>query len=65
MTTGQILLAIITGLAVNECSEMSPWAARKLVRWSAHPRYAPPSRAEELAALIDDRPGRLFKLSAS
>jgi hypothetical protein len=43
-----------------------PWAARKLVRWSAHRRYAPPSRAElraeELAAYIDDRPGRLFKL---
>lgn len=66
MTTGQILLAIITGLAVNECCDVSPWAARKLVRWSARRRYAPPSRAElraeELAAYIDVRPGRLFKL---
>lgn len=66
MTTGQILFAIITGLAVNECCDVSPWAARKLVRWSAHRRYVPPARAElraeELAAFIDDRPGRLFKL---
>ncbi len=66
MTTGQILLAIITGLAANECCDVSPWAARKLVRWSARRRYAPPARAElraeELAALIDDRPGKLFKL---
>ena len=66
MTTEQILLAIITGLAVNECCDVSPWAAHKLVRWSAGRRYAPPSRAalraEELAAYINDRPGRLFKL---
>jgi hypothetical protein len=66
MTLAQILLAIAVGLAVSEFSEVCPWAARKLVRWSAHRRYAPPSRAElraeELAAYIDDRPGRLFKL---
>lgn len=66
MTTGQILLAILTGLIVNECCDMSPWLARKLVRWSAHRRYTPAARAElraeELAAYIDDRPGRLFKL---
>ena len=44
----------------------SPWAARKLVRWSAHLRYTDPERAsvraEELAALIEKRPGNLFKL---
>jgi hypothetical protein len=67
MTLAQILLAIVVGLAVSEFSEVCPWGARKLVRWSAHRRYAPPSRAElhaeELAAYIDDRtPGRLFKL---
>lgn len=66
MTTGQILLTIITGLAVNECCDVSPWLARKLVRWSAHRRYAPPARAElraeELAAYIDDSPGKLFRL---
>jgi DNA-directed RNA polymerase specialized sigma24 family protein len=56
-----------SGLAVNECCEISPWAGRKLVRWSARRRYAAnPERAEiratELAALIDARPGKLFKL---
>jgi hypothetical protein len=66
MTIGQILLAIAVGLAVSEFSEVCPWAARKLVRWSARRRYVSPVRAElraeELAAYIDDRPGRLFKL---
>jgi len=66
MTTTQILLAIAIGLFVSEFSEVCPWAARKLIRWSAHHRYAPPARAElraeELAAYLDDRPGRLFKL---
>jgi RNA polymerase sigma factor (sigma-70 family) len=66
MTSAEILFAILTGLAINECCEVSPWVARKLVRWSAHRRYKDPirgeARAEELAALIDDRPGKLFKL---
>lgn len=46
MTVGQILLAIITGLALNECCDVSPWVARELVHWSAHHRYVPPSRGE-------------------
>lgn len=66
MTPGQILFAVLSGLAVNECCELSPWCARKLVRWSAHCRYTDAARAdaraEELTALIDDRPGKLFKL---
>ncbi len=70
MTTWQIVLGIIigliTGLVVSECCDVSPWVARKLVRWSARRRYVPPThaelRAEELAAYIDDCPGRLFKL---
>ncbi len=69
MTLDQILLAIITGLAVNECCDISPWLAHKLVRWSAHRRYTSPSRAEvraeELAAYIDARPGKLFKLTTA
>jgi hypothetical protein len=66
MTNGEILFAILTGLAINECCEISPWAARKLIRWSAHHRYVDPARAEiraeELAALVDARPGKLLKL---
>jgi len=61
-----ILISVILGLIVNECSEVSPWCARKLVRWSAYLRYRDPhrarDRAEELAALIDARPGKLLKL---
>lgn len=61
-----IAIGIITGLLVNEFCELSPWSARKLARWSAFRRYADPTRAEtraeELAAVINDRPGNLFKL---
>lgn len=66
MTVTAIVISIIIGLAVNESCELSPWIARKVVRWSAHHRYADPARAEaraeELCSLIDDRPGKLFKL---
>jgi hypothetical protein len=66
MTTAQILLGLLIGLAGNECSDVSRWLARKLIRWSAHRHYAPPARAElrseELTAYIDDCPGNLFKL---
>lgn len=66
MTAWQVLVSILLGLAINECSEVSPWCARRLVRWSAHRRYTDraraDARAEELTALIDDRPGKLFKL---
>lgn len=66
MTAWEILVSILLGLAINECSEASPWCARRLVRWSAHHRYTDPARAdaraEELTALIDDLPGKLFKL---
>jgi hypothetical protein len=65
MTLDQIVQDIFIGLAVNECCDVSPWAARKVVRWSAHRRY-PPSRAavraEELAAYVDDCPGNVLKL---
>jgi hypothetical protein len=61
-----LILGICSALAVNECCELSPWAAQKIARWSAHLRYADPdraeTRAEELAAVIDERPGKIFKL---
>jgi len=61
-----ILISVILGLLVNECCDISPWCARKLVEWSAYRRYADPDRAavraEEWAALIDARPGKLLKL---
>ena len=61
-----ILIGIVAGLLANELCEFSPWCARKLVRWSAFRRYTDPDRAEmraeELTAVINDRPGNLFKL---
>jgi hypothetical protein len=61
-----LIWGVCSALAVNECCELSPWAAQKIARWSAHLRYADADRAkvraEELAALIDGRPGKLFKL---
>lgn len=61
-----IVISIVIGLIVNECCDVSPWCARRLVRWSAARRYADPdraaARAEELAALVDARPGKLLKL---
>ena len=66
MSVWDALWGIFSALLVNEFCDISPWAARKLVRWSAHLRYTDPERAkiraEELAALIDKRPGKLFKL---
>ena len=61
-----MIISVILGLIVNECTAVSPWAAQKIVRWSARLRYDDPKRAEirgeELAALIKMRPGNLFKL---
>lgn len=66
MSAGEILVAIIGGAAVNEYCEVTPWCSRKLACWSAHLRYRDPergeARAEELAAVINARPGNLFKL---
>ncbi len=61
-----ILIGIGCAYLGNELCDFSPWCARKLVRWSAFRRYANPGRAEmraeELAAVIDARPGNLLKL---
>jgi mycothiol system anti-sigma-R factor len=61
-----ILIAAAGILLANEACELSPWCARKLVHWSACRRYTDPARAEaraeELAALINERPGNILKL---
>ena len=66
MTLVEIVFAILVGLAINEACDVSPWLARRLVRWSAFHRYGDRARArtraEELATIIDMRPGKLFKL---
>ncbi|TDC81353.1 hypothetical protein E1193_15070 [Micromonospora sp. KC606] len=62
----EAVLGVILGLLVNEITDISPWIARRLVRWSAYRWTTDPEiaagYAEEWEALIDDRPGKLFKL---
>jgi hypothetical protein len=57
---------VVSALLINEFSDVCPWLARKVVRWSARVQYADRDRAqmreEELEALVDARPGKLFKL---
>lgn len=59
-----VVVGVVLGLLVNECTEVSPWLAHKVVRWAAVIRR--PDRVEEFAevrsATINDRPGKLFKL---
>ncbi|MBB3725485.1 hypothetical protein [Nonomuraea dietziae] len=69
MTSLEIVLAVVLGLLANEAFELSPWLARKLVRWAARCQYTDPERAEargeELTALINERPGKLLKLATA
>jgi hypothetical protein len=67
VTRGEIAFAIISGLVVSETTDICPWVAFRLVRGAARLRYPhdperAASRGEELAALVNDRPGKLFKL---
>lgn len=69
MSSWEILLGIILGLAVNESCDLSPWLAKKVVRWSARMQYGKSERAKiraaELVSLIEERPGKLFKLATA
>ncbi|RAO39730.1 hypothetical protein PSN13_00755 [Micromonospora saelicesensis] len=66
MRAGEVLFGVVTGILINEASDISPWLARRLVAWAAFRRYSDPqwasTRAQEFIALIDERPGKLFKL---
>ncbi len=66
MILAELVMGGILTLALAEFSDVSPWLAHRLVRWSARVRYVDESRAEiraeEWKALIDERPGKLFKL---
>jgi RNA polymerase sigma factor (sigma-70 family) len=62
-----VALGILTSLIAGEITSVSPWCAKKLARWAALRRYADNPeraeiRAEELAALVEIRPGNLLKL---
>ncbi|MGW3650014.1 hypothetical protein [Streptomyces sp. NPDC000878] len=62
----EIVIATVVALLTNEFCDVSPWIAKRLVGWAARRSYRDPARAEvraeEWAALIDERPGKLFKL---
>ncbi|BCL16048.1 hypothetical protein [Micromonospora sagamiensis] len=66
MNRWEIILGIVFGLIVNEITDVSPWLARRLVRWSAYRWTTDPELAagyaEEWAAVVEERPGKLFKL---
>jgi hypothetical protein len=59
----------MASLAANELCGVSPWCARRLVRLSSRLRYADLERrrvrADELVALVDKRPGKIFKLGTA
>jgi hypothetical protein len=62
-----IVVTVAATLIVNEFTDLCPWLATRLVRWSALRRYRndprrASTRAEEQAALIAARPGSLLKL---
>lgn len=64
-----MLLSIFLGLVINEACDVSPWLGRHIVRLAAVWRYGDTERgkvrAEEWAAYISTRPGKLLKLCAS
>jgi hypothetical protein len=66
MTAWGVLSAVALGLAANEFSDLSPWLARRMVlgaarMWAETPEGAA-GYAEEWTAVIEERPGKLFKL---
>lgn len=69
MNGREIAASFVFGLLVNEMTDISPWAARRLVHWAAYRWTADPHTAaryaEEWAAIIDERPGKLLKLGTA
>ncbi|MEU7844720.1 hypothetical protein AB0B39_27585 [Micromonospora sp. NPDC049114] len=65
----EIIASLVFGLAVNEMTDLSPWAARRLVRWAAYRWATDPEiaagYAEEWTAIVNERPGKLFKLATA
>lgn len=66
MNGWEIILGLVLSIVIGECTEISPWLARKLVRWAATrwsaDAVSAAGYAEEWVALIEMRPGKLLKL---
>ncbi|MEE1761190.1 hypothetical protein [Streptomyces sp. SP18BB07] len=61
----ELMTAIVLGLVVNEFCDVCPWLARKVIRLAARLVPDPEVRerlAEEWAAGLHDRPGKILKL---
>jgi hypothetical protein len=60
--------ALAAGLLINEASDISPWIGQRLARCAATLRYGrcqrARTRAEEWSALLNERPGKLLKLTS-
>jgi DNA-binding FadR family transcriptional regulator len=61
-----IVTGMVAGFLITEYGEVAPWIAGRLIRWAVRRLYTDTLRAEirleELAALIEERPGKLLKL---
>lgn len=60
-----LLIPTVLSMVIGECTEVSPWLARRVLRLAAR-RLGNPEAAEryeaEWIALLDERPGKLLKL---
>lgn len=66
MNWGAALAALAAGVLINEVSDISPWIGQRLARCAATLRYGRCERArtrsEEWCALLEERPGKFFRL---
>ncbi|WP_433263048.1 hypothetical protein ACQPWR_24915 [Micromonospora vinacea] len=69
MSKTEIFASVILGFLVNETCDLSPWLARRLVRWAARQWTEDETLvevyAEDWSAIIDERPGKVFKLATA
>ncbi|MFI6547173.1 hypothetical protein ACIBO9_28385 [Streptomyces prunicolor] len=60
-----LIIPTALGIVIGECTEISPWLARRILRFGAR-LLGTPEAAEryeaEWVALLDERPGKLLKL---
>ncbi|MQS36809.1 hypothetical protein [Streptomyces katsurahamanus] len=59
------LIPVLVALAVNECTEISPWLARRILRTAARrlgDQEAAARYEEEWLSLLEERPGKILKL---
>lgn len=67
MSSGEIVLTVVLGVVSIEFSEVAPWLARRIARWAAIQRYRDRPdrvvvRVQEWVSVVEERPGKLFKL---